>query len=110
MTGCGNLYVHKASEKELSDTNYVFLSRGDGSDAWMNLNGRDVRLRQIKFSRGKQKSPRAYRYGRTLITVTIEDFAPNDAAGESDPMFKMKITLRRGRARKVVHAAGSADC
>src|SRR3954463_12990680 len=47
MTGCGNLYFHKRGQKP-TDASFVFLARGDGSNAWMNLNGRDVRLKQIK--------------------------------------------------------------
>ena len=60
MTGCGNLYFYKAGQQNSRAANYVFLSRGDGSHAWMNLNGRDVLLRQIKSAaRGKQKHGRA---------------------------------------------------
>lgn len=112
MVGCGNLYFYKASDKASGDANYVFLSRGDGSHAWMNLNGRDVLLRKIKSpTRQNQKIRRHfYQHGNTRITVEFEDFAPEGSAGEADHMFKMKITLRKGRAERVVRAVGSADC
>ena len=52
MTGCGNLYVYPASPAAGSSPEaYVFLSRGDGGNAWMNLDGRDVRLRKSKHRR-----------------------------------------------------------
>lgn len=112
MTGCGNLYFYKAGDRQSGDANYVFLARGDGSDAWMNLNGRDVRLRKIKSNTGQNQKGRRflYRYQDISIAVDFEDFAPEDAGGENDPMFKMKITLRKGRAVRVVRAVGSADC
>jgi hypothetical protein len=109
MTGCGNLYFHKAAlVRPLNpDADYVFLSRGDGSHAWMNLNGRDVLLKQIKSrARGGRKiRPFIYRYRDVQITVVTE---PSER--DTDDMYKMKITLRRGRAVRVVHAVGSADC
>jgi hypothetical protein len=76
----------------------------------MNLNGRDVRLRKIK-SGPKGFRQLFYRFGDLRITVAIDDFKPESAeVVEGDHMFKMKITLRRGRAVRVVHAVGSADC
>ena len=112
MVGCGNLYFYKASDTRSGDSNYVFLSRGDGTHAWMNLNGRDVLLRKIKSpTRQNQKIRRhSYRHGNVRITVEFEDFAAEGSARESDHMFKMKITLRNGRAGRVVRAVGDADC
>jgi hypothetical protein len=112
MVGCGNLYFYKAEHRSRGAEDYVFLSRGDGSHAWMNLNGRDVLLPHIKSVAARNRSPRRflYRSGKVHITVEIEDFAPEGADGANDPMFKMKITLRNGRAVRVVRATGSADC
>jgi hypothetical protein len=111
MTGCGNLYFYKAAQAKSTSANYVFLSRGDGSNAWMNLNGRDVRLQKIKSGAGqKEKSRRyLYHYGATRITVEFEGPSQGDAAGD-DPMFRMKITLRNGGAVRVVKAVGDSDC
>lgn len=109
MTGCGNLYVYKAADANSTTANYVFLSRGDGSHAWMNLNGRDVRLRKTKSGAGaRQFRYHSYRYGNVHITVEIKDFTPR--AGRPEHMFKMKITLRKGHAVRVVQAIGDADC
>lgn len=113
MTGCGNLYSYPAHRTNPSPEAYIFLSGGDGSNAWMNLGGRDVRLQQIKPSSGTDGKPRQYYYrlGTLRITVFIEAFkADPSAGGESDPMFKMKITLRRGRAVRLIRAVGDADC
>jgi hypothetical protein len=112
MTGCGNLYFYPTVRTNAAPDAYVFLARGDGSDAWMNLNGRDVRLRQIKSSRGNSaKRGFNYRLGNLRITVVIEDRKPeSSAANESDSMFKMKITLMRGQSRRVLRAVGDSDC
>ena len=113
MTGCGNLYSYPVPRTNTSPEAYVFLSSGDGSNAWMNLGGRDVRLQQIKSLAGKDRKPKQYSYrsGSLRISVIIEAFPPEGAtAGESDPMFKMKITLRRGQAVRIVRAVGDADC
>lgn len=109
MTGCGNLYVYKVADASSTTANYVFLSRGDGSHAWMNLNGRDVRLRKTKSGAGARRfRHHSYRYGNVHIMVEIKAFTPR--AGRPEHMFKMKITLRKGRAVRVVHAIGDADC
>jgi len=110
MTGCGNLYFYQR-RSGATDADYIFLARGDGSNAWINLNGRDVRLRQIrKSSAGKQKPLRlTYRYGEFQITVVIEDFKPG-TAGDSDSMYQMKITVRRGGAVRAAQAVGDTDC
>jgi len=112
MVGCGNLYFYNAQHKNPPPEAYVFLSRGDGSNAWMNLNGRDVRLRPIKSAHGKRTFRHlTYRYGNVRITIETEDFKPEGAeAAEGDHMFKMKITLRSGRSVKVVRAVGDSDC
>jgi hypothetical protein len=113
MTGCGNLYAYPVQRTNPSPEAYVFLSSGDGGNAWMNLGGRDVRLQQIKRSSDKKRKPQLYSYrlGTLRINVIIEAFKPQGSVvGESDPMFKMKITLRRGRVVRVIRAVGDSDC
>lgn len=114
MTGCGNLYFYPAVQARSSDADdYVFLASGDGNNAWMNLGGRDVRLRQVKsLTRENRKLQRySYRLGNLRVSVVIEAFKPEgEPVGEGDAMYKMKITLRRGRAVRIVRAVGHADC
>jgi hypothetical protein len=113
MTGCGNLYFYRAGEASASDANYVFLARGDGSDAWMNLGGRDVRLRQVKPSKrgGKRVRGFSYLWNGLTISVVIEPFKPEGAlVADEDPAFKMKITIRKDQTVRVVQAVGDTDC
>jgi hypothetical protein len=110
MVGCGNLYYYKADHQNRGAEDYVFLARGDGSHAWMNLNGRDVRLQQVKS--GVRANPKArgyfYRYRGVRITVEVEEFTPD--AGQPDDTSKMKITLQKGRTKRIVRAVGGSDC
>lgn len=113
MTGCGNLYAYRASRAVASASDYVFLARGDGSHAWMNLDGRDANLRQLKSLTNENRSlgHYEYRFGKFHISVDIEKFRrEGEPEKESDPMFKMKITLRSGKALRIVRAVGDSDC
>lgn len=111
MTGCANLYFEFANQTLEAPTDYVFLSRSGGENAWMNLDGRDTRLVLLKTTiwHTADESPRGsqydYRAGATRISVFIE---PSNAL--SDYTLKMKIILRQGRAARVIKAVGSSDC
>ena len=109
MTGCGNLYTYFANHTGSSADDYVFLARGDGSNAWMNLGGRDVRLRQLK-SRTRGVRHYEYRFGELRISADFERFRPEGEPRDSDPMFRLKITLRGGKAVRVVRVVGDSDC
>jgi hypothetical protein len=111
MTGCGNSYYYFAYQAKTPGADYVFLSNGDGRIAWMNLNGRDTRLRFIRNRQSEVPPFRSfYRWRDVFITIAVEPFNPPDKMSEDDPASKMKITLRRGRAVKTILAAGEADC
>ena len=113
MTGCGNWYYYPAARAGSSDADYIFLARADGDGAWMNLGGRDVRLKLIKSLTGKNREPRRYLYsfGTLHITVQFEELQPEDAyVTENDHTSKMKITLRKGSATRIVRAVGGSDC
>jgi len=110
MTGCGNLYFYKLADAKSTSANYVFLARGDGRDAWMNINGRDVRLRRIKPGARDRKAQRySYRFGQTRISVVIEE-PKTQAEIESDNPYKMTIILRSNGSVRTVRAVGSSDC
>lgn len=110
--GCNNLYFTFPEKGKISaNEEYVFISRSEGADAWMNLDGRDTALQQIKYSKKKMPLRFYYRARNALIGVLIEDFKPRNALyEEGDSMFKMRILLRRGRIAKTIRAVGYADC
>ena len=110
--GCGNLYFYFERRTGRTGADYVFISNGDGTLVWMNLDGRDTALKIVKTPKTIKIPFRAnYLWKRILIDVFVEDFKPPDAPyAEGDSMFRMKIILRRGRALKTIRAVGDADC
>jgi hypothetical protein len=109
--GCGNLYSELVGTKNNSGDKYVFLARGDGTDGWMNLNGRDTKLRLIRTDTeysGEQPTVvrHVYRYARSQIIITITPRSETDPDGQTP----MTISLKRGRATRDFHALVSSDC
>jgi hypothetical protein len=108
--GCANLYFEYAKRARSSPVEYVFLSRSQGENAWMNLNGRDTRLILLKAiiwykSDGQARRTRYdYSAGRTRVSVFIE---PREVL--EDYTLVMKIIVRNARARREVKAIGSSD-
>jgi hypothetical protein len=110
-TGCGNSYYYFAGQAKTPGADYVFLANGDGRVAWMNLDGRDTRLRFIRNRRSKVPPFRTYyRWKDVFITIAVEPFNSPEKVAADDPLSKMKITLRHGRVVKTIIAAGEADC
>lgn len=92
---------------------YVFISSGDGRNTWMNLDGRDVRLKLIKSPKPNNYPYRSYyRWGKVSIVALFENYKRKDQPSkEDDPTTQVTITLRRGRGRvRTVRAVGEADC
>lgn len=113
MTGCGNLYVILPKDAAKTEQNYVFLARGNGDDAWMNLDGRDINLKFIKPLRQRNKflSRYNYRWRKVSVSVVIRGFKPRSKIEKADDfMFEMMITLRKGRVVRTFRAIGSSDC
>ena len=113
--GCGNIYSRLPRQPESAGGNYVFISNSDGGNAWMNLGGRDVRLRQIRRAardvrNGRDASRFEYRWGSLRVGVAFTEVKPGDPLYDEDIMFRLRITLRRGRAARTVRAVGYADC
>lgn len=108
--GCGNYYFHAPSYRpEAADSSLVFVSNSDGSYAWMNLDGRDVRLTPVRTSARSKRSQFDYRHGSLRITVRFVKFADGEAHDE-DFTIKIRIILRRGRSVRTATATGYADC
>jgi hypothetical protein len=89
----------------------IFMSNGDGSNAWMNLNGRMRQLRHIKTTLlyrtpdGEPSTVYEYRFGRTRIFVSLGQFKES-ASSE----YPAKIILQNGRAKRTINAAIEPQC
>lgn len=110
--GCGNYYFHRPPYRpESADSSLVFIANSDGTYAWMNLDGRDVRLTPIRLRRRDPRRARGfyYRRGTLRVSVLFERFAPGELHDE-DFTLKIRIVLRRGRAVRTAAGIGYADC
>lgn len=109
--GCGNLYVELAGTTNNAGEKYVFLSRGDGSNGWINLNGRDVNVRLLRTDTVYSSEDvfvvrHLYRYRRVSIIVTIH----RDGQPDADGRMRMSIKVKRGRSSRSFDAVGTSDC
>ena len=104
--GCGNGYYYFEHQARLPRADYVFISNGEGTVAWMNLDGRDVRLR---FVRRRPTKIYPYRFEFRWRDVSIVAIFEGDKPGE-DSLSGLKIILRRGQRTKTVRALGESDC
>jgi hypothetical protein len=79
MTGCDNSYFH-LPRQAASDTSLVFIAPGDGNFAWMNLDGRNVKLKLLKTTLyhldeyGAANAVYEYRYQNVAVTVSLPFF------------------------------------
>jgi hypothetical protein len=112
--GCNNYYFEFPRRGQSLAPEYVFLARSEGEDAWMNLNGRDTPLKQIKSARRGNRNGQRYQYraGDTFINVVIKNIQPKDGSVNEEDyfMFEAFVTLRRGRVARTIKLLGSADC
>lgn len=110
--GCGNIYSFLPRRPGSTAEDYVFISNSEGGNAWMNLGGRDVRLRRVRrAARGHRDARRfEYRHGSLRVSVAFREVKPGDPLYDQDIMFTLRITLRRGRAARTISAVGYADC
>lgn len=110
--GCGNYYFHTLPYRpETADSTLLFISNSDGTYAWMNLGGRDVRLTPLKLSRRERRRSRGffYRRGALRISVLFEELSAGESQ-DGDFTTKIRIVLRRGRAVRTARGIGGADC
>jgi hypothetical protein len=111
-SGCPNYYFFLPQRAGRTSAGYVFLAREKGVDAWMNLDGRDTRLKLLKAERprkvGAETEERySYQAGATEIRVQLKY---SDSERYEEFPLKLLITLRRGLLIRRVRAIGFVDC
>jgi len=112
---CG-FYFKLPRESAPGDTRYVFISQMDGRDAWMNLDGRDARLKFLRISpypkerlgarrRIDYRAPGGYR-----VRVETTVVAVSDENNYEPTRFRVTLTVVRGGREARVRAVGYAGC
>lgn len=104
--GWGNHFL-KATKDSPADA-YIFVGSRDDSPAWMNLDGRDVRLefvKKIEWYRHFHPFVRLeYRVGDLRVTVNFDN--PQNYFDK----YAARIVLRKGSAALTISAVGFAEC
>ena len=104
--GCDS---HPLSFRKGAD-DLFFESHPDGQDAWMNLDGRNVKLRLLKVTLyyldeyGTANAVYEYRHKDVAVTVTLPflyDYVV---------WLPAKVVLRRGRAARTIRAFVMPQC
>ena len=117
VSGCGCYFQSPAESKRQSDK-YIFMAEIDEKTAWMNVDGRDVKLRLAGSSQTKSKlkvGSRLYRnYKSGNINVRIDYVVtnvckPNDVECESTG-YDVKITIQKGSQNQTIKAQGYCGC
>ena len=113
---CGCCFQSNAKDKKLKGP-YIFLTRMD-EDAWMNINGQDIMLKEIETTEPKTELRKGDRYRSTYkageITVQLDHLVtkscdPDDEACEFTYM-DVTITVVQGDQRQIVKARGGCGC
>ncbi|HEY9285173.1 MAG TPA: hypothetical protein VIP46_17095 [Pyrinomonadaceae bacterium] len=65
----------------------------------------------LRARRGRHGASRFdYRWGSLRVSVAFREVKPGEPLYDEDITFRLRITLRRGRAARTVSAVGHADC
>jgi hypothetical protein len=111
MTGCGNLYSYPAKRAVgASPESYIFLSRAEGQGAWMNLDGRDVRLVLLKTTvwyEGENIKRSRFDYRAKAARISVFFKPPQK---ENPDIVEMTIMVQAGGTTRIYKAEGSSDC
>ncbi len=116
--GCGCY----ASFNEANDEarRFIFFSSDEDNDndAWMNINGRDTKLRLVKETKPKGKWKRRSRFtdrysaGDVTVDVlrVVTRVCPPRDEGCEVTDFATTFTVKKGNRTQVVRAVGSCSC
>lgn len=99
---------------------YIFFSsiEDDDKTAWMDVDGKDIKLKLVKSSESKRRervgtrSSMTYAAGDLTVSITLvatRVSKPNDENCESTD-YKATFRLKRGTERRVIGAVGWCGC
>jgi hypothetical protein len=108
-TGVPGCDSHPLSFKKGAD-DLFFESHPDGLDAWMNLDGRNVKLRLLKTTLhhldeyGAANAVYEYRHRNVAVTVSLP------VVSDYVDWLPAKVVLRKGRAVRAIRAFVMPQC
>jgi hypothetical protein len=120
VRGCGCSFYRPGEEKK-SDAKKIFSSEDFGRIAWMNLNGEDVRIDQIKSTEPMENIKKGSRYYKIYryremqiridyrVTWTCSSDMPESESCEVTH-YDVKITFSQNGHMNTVLAKGVCGC
>jgi len=118
MQGCG-CYFNPATETNRGSTRYVFLASLEaGQNAWMNIDGKDVKLRLIKSVDPKgqikvgKRSTGQYASGDIVVNVekVVTGVCPPKDEDCEVTDYEATISITKGNRAQTAKAKGGCGC
>lgn len=119
VEGCGCGFQTAAEARKRNSKKFLFLSELGTTENWMNINGKDTRLKFVKTSENTRRrakvGDRFYEeYSAPGIKVRIDYVTkwlcpPRDESCEVTK-YDVTITVTKGKTSQVVKATGSCGC
>jgi hypothetical protein len=119
VMGCSCSIQTAKEAKKPNSQKFLFLSELGTDDAWMNINGKDVKLTRVKSTENEDdeyKIGRRYyeEYSAKGIKVRIDYLTtwicPPEDEGCEVTKFDITITVTKGEASKALKAMGLCGC
>lgn len=116
--GCGCYFSFNKADDRARRLVFFASHEGNGNTAWMNIDGRDVRLRLVKETKPKEKirvgSRYTSRYAAGDVTLdvirVVTWLCPPRDEGCEITKYSTTITIRKGSRTQVVRTVGSCGC
>lgn len=119
VEGCGCSFQTAVEAKKRNSQKFLFLSELGTNEGWMNINGKDTKLRLVKTTekpnRRAKVGDRFYEeYRATGIKVRLDYLTkrvcpPRDESCEVIN-YDVTITVTKGKDSKIIKTGGSCGC
>jgi len=118
VSGCGCNFQTPQERKKNSSTRFVFWNALSEPEAWMNIDGRDTKLRLVssKDPRGREKkgsrSSRRYKAGDTIVQIdriATQVCGPKDEGCEVT-LYDGTIRVTKGSRKQTIKVSGDCGC
>lgn len=117
--GCSCAFQAPSEARKRNSTKFIFVSELGSNVGWMNINGRDTRL---KLTKSTEKTSGRIRVGERYleeysgsgfsvrIDYTVTRVCPPRDEGCEWTKYNVTITVRKGTASQSIKAAGECGC
>jgi hypothetical protein len=119
VDGCSCRFQTAVEAKKQNSQKYLFLSELGSNEGWMNINGKDTKLKFVKTTQNTRRRARVgdrfyEEYSAPGVKVRIDYVTkwvcpPRDESCEVTN-YDVSITVTKGKSSKTIKAKGSCGC